>query len=380
MLLINIFAVVNILVLAALLFIRKNNPLPNKILASILIVPGLNFANNINLLSAEVYQFPILYFIVQGTAALFGPLVYCYIRILCNKKINFKSILFVITVLIIVADIAITVNFFSMGITDRTNYLKSIIEGSYPEDMELYNMVLFIHQLVYLSASAMLLANLKKNALQSVSSFKGTGIRYMARFINLCWILTLITVVLYLSPLNTIYVEYIFLPLVLLIIFYFILYYGFHHNFIFSKSSYQEFVDNNLGNRRILPQENNASAEPEDDDELQKTINLLETYLKSTEAFIKPDLTLYSLALETKIPVKKLSATINKIQGKNFYDFINDKRIEKAIAMLKTHQNYSVEAIASEAGFNSRSAFYRAFKKNTGFTPTVYIKKTISTG
>ena len=375
MIIVNAFVLLNIAFLSIIL-LTKNNPLPNKLLATILIVPGLNFLNNINILTGVIFKVPILFFIVQGTATLFAPLVYSYIRLLSGKKIRFKNLLFIATCIIIIADIFLAIKFFSMNKENQDLYLVSIIQGTYPADMELYNVVLFVHQLIYFTFCSIDIFKRKKIALQSISNLEGTEIRYLSQFINLCWILTLVTVILYISPLPTIYVEYIFLPIVLIIIFYFILYYGFKYNFIFTKSSYKEFLENN--EQKILEAETNNQAQVIEDTELEKTIVSIESYLSNHETFTKPDLTIYSLSSETKIPVKKISFAINKIKGKNFYDFINDKRIEKSILLLKTFPKHTIDSIAIDSGFKSRSTFYRAFKKNTGITPTEYMHKLLA--
>ena len=55
-------------------------------------------------------------------------------------------------------------------------------------------------------------------------------------------------------------------------------------------------------------------------------------------------------------------------------DFINKYRVEEAKKKLssRTYKQFTILAIAYEVGFNSKSAFYNAFKKFTDTTPTKF--------
>ena len=61
----------------------------------------------------------------------------------------------------------------------------------------------------------------------------------------------------------------------------------------------------------------------------------------------------------------------------NFFDFINQFRIDEARSILKNPEKkqFTVLEILYEVGFNSKSSFNTAFKKHTGLTPTQYRKK-----
>ena len=48
--------------------------------------------------------------------------------------------------------------------------------------------------------------------------------------------------------------------------------------------------------------------------------------------------------------------------------------------MLKQHPNYTIRAIADEAGFNSTPILYSMFKKKTGMTPYEFKKTQESLG
>ena len=65
------------------------------------------------------------------------------------------------------------------------------------------------------------------------------------------------------------------------------------------------------------------------------------------------------------------------IKGGRFNDFLNKYRIEYITKKInKTYlTNFTMEAIANEAGFASKSSFNLAFKKFNQCTPTEYLSK-----
>jgi len=94
------------------------------------------------------------------------------------------------------------------------------------------------------------------------------------------------------------------------------------------------------------------------------------------ELFLDPELTVHKLAKTINSNSKYISNIINTELNQNFAAFINTYRIEKAKIMLLDHNfdNYTIEAISTEVGFNSKSAFNIAFKKITHKTPSQYRK------
>jgi len=58
----------------------------------------------------------------------------------------------------------------------------------------------------------------------------------------------------------------------------------------------------------------------------------------------------------------------------SFPDFINSFRIEEAKKKLIEPNPATIFAISLDVGFNSKAAFYTAFKKNTQMTPTEFKK------
>jgi AraC-like DNA-binding protein len=101
--------------------------------------------------------------------------------------------------------------------------------------------------------------------------------------------------------------------------------------------------------------------------------------MESENRFQDNELALDRLAKDIGTSANNLSQVINEQFSKNFYDFINDYRIDdfKRKAVDPKFKNYSIIALAFECGFNSKSAFYQAFKKQTGISPGEYLKNNI---
>ena len=95
------------------------------------------------------------------------------------------------------------------------------------------------------------------------------------------------------------------------------------------------------------------------------------------QLFLDPEFNLKKLAEITDVPQVYISQVLNQHLGKNFYDFINEYRVEafKQLIADAAHKKYSLLSLALEAGFKSKSSFNNAFKKYTGSTPSDYIKR-----
>ncbi len=85
-------------------------------------------------------------------------------------------------------------------------------------------------------------------------------------------------------------------------------------------------------------------------------------------------LTLQELADELSISAHHLSQVINTKLGKNFYDFVNEYRVEEVKRRLRDpkYMHLKILAIGMDAGFNTKSTFNAFFKKATGLTPSQY--------
>lgn len=110
------------------------------------------------------------------------------------------------------------------------------------------------------------------------------------------------------------------------------------------------------------------------DDSMEEIKEKLLKYMKESQPFLNSKLRIKDLSDLTNIPSHHISYVINKSFQQNFYEFINHYRVEAAKVLLRDtkFKDYTYTAIGFEVGFNSKSAFYAAFKKNTGTTPAQF--------
>ncbi|NLW47540.1 MAG: AraC family transcriptional regulator [Firmicutes bacterium] len=90
--------------------------------------------------------------------------------------------------------------------------------------------------------------------------------------------------------------------------------------------------------------------------------------------YTNPELNLDDLAKRLGVPRNTASQFINDCLKTNFYDYINRLRIEeiKRLLLDADKEYLTIIALATEAGFNSKTSFNRTFRQYTGMTPSEY--------
>jgi len=96
------------------------------------------------------------------------------------------------------------------------------------------------------------------------------------------------------------------------------------------------------------------------------------------QLFLDASLSLPKLAKHVTTSPSYVSQTLNERLGVNFFDFINRYRVAAAKEQLKSTDATALE-VAMNVGFNAKSSFYTAFKKETGMTPQQYRQNTAAT-
>jgi AraC-like DNA-binding protein len=104
-------------------------------------------------------------------------------------------------------------------------------------------------------------------------------------------------------------------------------------------------------------------------------INKIRKYMVIEKPYLNRELTIYDLSEQLKIPRHIMSEVINEHMGKNFYNLVNDYRVNEVKERMKREdlQQLTILGIAYDSGFNSKSSFNTIFKEKTGQTPSEYL-------
>ncbi len=98
----------------------------------------------------------------------------------------------------------------------------------------------------------------------------------------------------------------------------------------------------------------------------------VEIVLKRDKLYRNSTLGLNDLSYHIEEDRYKVSQVLNEYLQKNFYGLLNHYRIEEAKELLLIQPPLNVKAIMYEVGFNNKTSFYSAFKKETGLRPSDY--------
>lgn len=109
---------------------------------------------------------------------------------------------------------------------------------------------------------------------------------------------------------------------------------------------------------------------------VKQIIEDMQNYMQKEKPYTDPDFSVYTLAEAIKLPRRLLSQVLNSGLSKNFYQYVNEFRIEEVKKQLENpnKQQSTVLDIAFQSGFKSKSSFNSLFKQHCNVTPTQYRK------
>lgn len=129
-----------------------------------------------------------------------------------------------------------------------------------------------------------------------------------------------------------------------------------------------------LPEMQTLPQDNGIYTALPGEESIHTEFSDLNSFVSRNTLYLNPDINLTQLAFAYGEPAYKITRILSK-EGLNFYEFINQFRIEAVIAEFKLGKtkDLTIFAIAQAAGFKSKASFNRIFKQFKHKTPREFI-------
>ena len=144
---------------------------------------------------------------------------------------------------------------------------------------------------------------------------------------------------------------------------------------VFSFACYS--ASNN--SRLLMEAERNASdteeekIKPIDSADYQRVEVAVQHWIEGGN-HLRSGITVQEAADEMKVPRYLLTAWIKTTGQEMFGSWLSYLRVEEAKRLLSQHPEWSNDIIAENCGFTSRSYFQTVFKKQTGMTPSEFLK------
>lgn len=137
------------------------------------------------------------------------------------------------------------------------------------------------------------------------------------------------------------------------------------------------FINSVVHTHKLLTTKPEATKDKTDEKLTDSAIQKVQMGMEVQKLFLKQNLNIDEFSKRISLPVKEVSAVINKHYGTNFFEFMNSYRVEEAKRLLgdSQHADMTVMDVLLHAGFNSKSAFHRFFNRLVGMSPTEFRKQ-----
>lgn len=348
--------------MAFLLNHNKRQNVANKYLAFLLSVMSLGIAHSVFVIPEIHKTLNDPFRIKEPFLMLVIPLIWLYVKKLEQPHFRFSSRMSLHFLPFIL--------FMSVNIPAFMHGSDSIFAYFLTQNSALFNgtiwSVLLVQYSVYLFQIVKITQKVKVDAQQELSNIEYVDISWLNTFLYAFIIVFIILAIMFAGAIHNFGTEWLnpLVSVVFALSIFVLGYKGLFQQTIFSNTDVLENLEP-ISQETIKPKKINTALS----DNLQK-------YMEAWNPHRDSELTLTSLAKQVNMSRNQLSEVINSSLGSNFYDFVNKYRVEdvKQLMVHPRFKNFTILAIAFEAGFPSKSTFNTIFKKFTGLTPSEYRK------
>ena len=136
------------------------------------------------------------------------------------------------------------------------------------------------------------------------------------------------------------------------------------------------YYHNILSNNDSIKANTNSYNKEKEEDKYKHIFEEADNRISKEKLFLEQGFGRDELMHLMGVDKNVLATIINKYTSMNVSGYINSKRMIYAVALMKEHPEYTMNAIAEACGIKSAATFIRNFKNAFGMTPSDY-RKTI---
>ena len=349
---------------------HKGKRISNFLIGAFFLVIFLNLTDSFLLLKQVYINAPAWALWGSSFLLLSGPLMYFYTQSVIYRQFYFSRKKVVHFLPFLILFLFSEISYLAVSREQQLNILNGILARKIPPMVYLVSVAVYSHFMVYLFLSKKILGDYRLAAANKYSESEKITIAWLNQTIWFFLFLMLIGAANGWLSFQSLKEPYFYLlgATIFLLLLYviFILFKALRNPGLFSTWNEQELKDAVQTARQDLPDQGTI--------EKQELIKKLLLYMQSNKPYLEPELTIDELATRLLVKPKLLSQAINDQLRKNFFEFINQYRIEEAKRMLDnpTDKKITVLEVMYDAGFNSKSSFNTLFKKYTGLTPSEF--------
>jgi AraC-like DNA-binding protein len=354
---INIVTLFQIVFFTAFLFFKRSNRLSNQLLIGFLIAQGLVYINNLGFFFYDyVYNhFPHLFFVGEPFKFLWAPLLYLYICSLTRGNFALKRKLIPHFIPFLAAFMFLLFTYYIYDAETKRLILRTRNISLY---IQIWSTLVHVQILVYIIFAIIRLNRFTVQLKNNYASLDKINLNWMRILLYSYMVAWLITLSIY-------FMQWIVVsPPELLMVIVFLFFLAFFNIIVFKALTTPEI----FYNPHMLIKEKRKSLS---ENKRKQYLVKLEKYVQEHKPYLSPTINLNELAEMVDIPSRSLSEVLNDSLNQSFFDFINTYRINEVEQLLMNSKDTSltVSEIIYDVGFNSKSAFYSAFKKYKGYPP-----------
>jgi len=358
-----------------LLLDKGNNRLPPKLLLLFFSIMGFVLFEHYLFQRQVIFEYPHLMGLTYTFPIILGPILFFYTKSLVNENnaISFRDFLLHAIPFLFITTFLIY-DFYFLSPQEKLIYYEKETQGDTSSFIYIAEFFINFSIPFYSIVSLLLLKKHLKQIKQSYSNTKNIDLHWL-KIVLICMVF--VSFVSVLMGLLSDYFNFIsfedgdnLMYITLTVIIYFLGYYGIKQKPILS-------IDNPILQDETTPtQKSKYATSSLKDVEKVKLTQWLTKSMENEKPYLNENLTLKELADKLETSPNNLSQIINEKFNKNFYEFINEYRINEVKSLLidPEYSQYSMLGIAFECGFNSKSTFNSVFKQFTGKTPSEFKK------